>query len=453
MMPRQAPPGFTMGKIKVIHLTTSVSRLAGGPFQSIRHLARGVAAVSNKFQVAIVGTHDSYTDRDIESWSPLAVRTHKVRGPQRFGYARGMATDLLSSGPDLVHVHGMWQYPSIAVLRWARRTGKPYIVSPHGMIEPWSLQQSRFKKLLAGWLYQWPCLEKAACIRATSTLEAQSIRLAGFKNPIALIPNGVEVPEVGGRRSDNGGRPGEVANQGLHGPGKAESGSQKSEVRRALFLSRIHPKKGLLNLVKAWAIVQKADGGRRTTDEGRRKPEARRQTPDVGSPSSVLRPPSSDVWELLIVGPDEGGHLAEVRAAVRAAGLEKQILFQGEAMGEAKTRLYCESDLFVLPSYSENFGLVIAEALSCGVPVITTHATPWEELETHRCGWWIETGVESLVKALREAMALSDVERSEMGRRGRQLIEDHYTWPAIARQMCAVYEWMLGAGPRPDCVV
>ena len=414
-----------MEKIKVVHLTTSVSREAGGLFESVRHLSRGVAAVGHQFQVDVIGTRDRHTDQDAELWQPLAVRTHTIWGPKRFGYARGKTADLFASNPDLVHVHGMWQYPSIAVLRWARRTGKPYIVSPHGMIEPWSLQQSRFKKRLAGWLYQWPCLEKAFCLRATSTLEAQSIRLAGFKNLIALIPNGVDVPEVGGRRSDDGGRPGEVANQGLHGPGKAESGIQKSEVRRALFLSRIHPKKGLLNLVKAWAAVQKAQGARR----------------------------KESAWELLIVGPDEGGHLAEVRAAVRAAGLEKQILFQGEVMGEAKTRLYCESDLFVLPSFSENFGLVIAEALSCGVPVITTHATPWEELETHRCGWWIETGVESLVKALREATALSDVERSEMGRRGRQLIEDRYTWPAISRQMGAVYEWMLGAGPKPDCVV
>jgi glycosyltransferase involved in cell wall biosynthesis len=414
-----------MEKIKVIHLMTSVSREAAGLFESVRGLSLGVAAVGNKFQMNIVGTRDSHTDQDAELWRPLAVRTHAVWGPKRFGYTRGKTADLFASNPDLVHVHGMWQYPSIAVLRWARRTGKPYIVSPHGMIEPWSLQQSRFKKRLAGWLYQWRCLKNAACIRATSTLEAQSIRLAGFKNPIALVPNGVELPEVGGRRADDGGRPGEVANQGLHGPGKAESGSQKSEVRRALFLSRIHPKKGLLNLVSAWSKIAKSEIGKQKLSD----------------------------WELLIVGPDEGGHLAEVRAAVRAAGLERQILFQGEVMGEAKTRLYCESDLFVLPSFSENFGLVIAEALSCGVPVITTRATPWEELETHRCGWWIETGVEPLVKALREATVLSDAERSEMGRRGRQLIEDHYTWPAISRQMCAVYEWMLGTGPRPDCVI
>jgi glycosyltransferase involved in cell wall biosynthesis len=378
----------------LVHLM-SVLRPAGGLFESVRHLCTGGCASNGTFQVGIIGTRDNHTDRDSEAWRPLAVRTHPIWGPGVFGYAPGMAADLFASNPDLVHVHGMWKYPSIAALRWARRTGKPYIVSPHGMLEPWSLQQARFKKRLAGWLYQWPCLKHAACLRATSCMEAQSIRQAGFKNHIAVIPNGVVVP---------------VANQ------KAEGRKQKPKIRKVLFLSRIHPKKGLLNLVKAWHIIQ---------------------------------PPG---WELLIVGPDQRGHLAEVQAAVSACGLENQTHFQSEVMDSAKIQCYRDADLFVLPSFSENFGLVIAEALSCCVPVITTRATPWQDLETHRCGWWIETGVEPLVKALREATALSDAERSEMGRRGRHLIEHHYTWPAIADKMCAVYDWILGGGPAPGCV-
>jgi glycosyltransferase involved in cell wall biosynthesis len=182
-------------------------------------------------------------------------------------------------------------------------------------------------------------------------MEGENVRRAGFNNPIALIPNGVELPAA------------------LEKP---EIRNQKSAVRRALFLSRIHPKKGLLNLVKAWDAVQKS--------------EARSQKPEVGIPASDFRSPASDKWELLIVGPDEGGHLAEVQAAVRNAGLERQIHFHGEVMGEDKIECYRGADLFVLPSFSENFGLVIAEALSCGVPVITTRETPWEELETHRFG-------------------------------------------------------------------
>jgi glycosyltransferase involved in cell wall biosynthesis len=157
-------------------------------------------------------------------------------------------------------------------------------------------------------------------------------------------------------------------------------------------------------------------------------------------------------WELLIVGPDEGGHSAELQATVAAAGMQRDILFPGEAWGDARTDLYAGSDLFVLPSFSENFGLVIAEALSCEVPVITTRATPWQELQDLRCGWWIETGVDPLMRALREAFSLPPQALHEMGRRGRQLIESNYTWEPIGRQMLEVYEWMLGRREQPACV-
>src|SRR5258707_9941459 len=140
-------------------------------------------------------------------------------------------------------------------------------------------------------------------------------------------------------------------------------------------------------------------------------------------------------WELLIAGPDEGGHFAEVRAKVRACGLAERITFAGEVWGEAKIKLYCESELFVLPSFSENFGLVIAEALGCGVPVITTRATPWAELEQRDCGRWIEVGIEPLVRALRQAVSLPPETLRQMGRRGRELITANYGWAPLAKKI------------------
>lgn len=306
-----------------------------------------------------------------------------------------MTTDLIACNPDVVHLHGLWQYPSLATLRWFRKTRKNYAVSPHGMLEPWSLQQSRPLKRLALWLYQGPCLRSAFCIRATARMEADSIRRAGFRNPIALIPNGVEVPQVL----------------------PARSSPQTASTRQALFLSRIHPKKGLANLVQAWHDLQ----------------------------------PSG--WHLTIVGPDEGGHLAEIKRLAAGLGLQDKIRFIGETFGDAKLKLYTESDLFVLPTYSENFGTVIAEAMSCGVPVITTRGTPWEELQTLRCGWWIEIGLEPLKAALKEAFALPPQRLQEMGGRARKLVQDRYAWAPIGRQMVEVYEWMLGRRPRPGCVM
>jgi glycosyltransferase involved in cell wall biosynthesis len=379
----------------VIHVTASVSRLAGGLFESVRHLARETSHL-NEYQISVMGLKDRCTEMDLSRWNPIPVQTSPIVGPKRFGYSPTMVKQIRLRNPCLIHLHGLWQYPSIAVLNWARRTGNPYIVSPHGMLEPWALQQSRFRKKLARFFFQEACLRKAACLRATSSLEARSIRLAGIEHPIALIPNGVVLPSI----SDDP----QVINH-------------RSKRRRVLFLSRIHPKKGLLNLARAWHAIRPAG------------------------------------WELLIVGPDEGGHLAEVRAAARAFGLEGQICFRDEVMGAAKIQCYQEADLFVLPSYSENFGMAVAEALSHKMPVITTRATPWEELESYRCGWWIEVGVAPLVTALREAMALNDLERREMGARGRQLIEDHYTWAPLARKLCAVYDWMRGAASSRNLFV
>lgn len=391
-----------MEKIKVVHLTASVSREAGGLFESVRYLAKSTSRIE-KLDLRIIGLTDRHTNQDFKEWFPLDVRTHAIRGWKRFGYAPGLYRDLRNSAPDLVHLHGLWKYPSVVVRRWASHSGRPYLVSPHGMMEPWALQQAHWRKGMANFLYQSPCLNGAACIRATSQMEADSIRLAGYVNPIAIIPNGVELPILQ----------------------KAEGGGRKSEIRRALFLSRIHPKKGLINLVKAWAEIRK----------------------------SKIRNQKLSDWELVIAGPDEGGHLAEVKALVEACGLQQQVFFPGEIRGAARTRLYREADLFILPSFSENFGLVVAEALSCEVPVITTRATPWQEIPEHQCGWWIEVGVAPLVEALKEAFAIPSDQLFQMGVRGRKLIAEKYDWTPIGQRMVEVYEWMLHRRSKPDCVV
>jgi glycosyltransferase involved in cell wall biosynthesis len=387
-------PLIPVSKINVVHLTHSLSRLGGGLFQCVQDLAREVH-LDQRVQLTVMGLEDDSTMGDIGSWSPLDARAFPVVGPRKLGCSPSLDRALTAHAPDLVHLHGLWKYTSVAARRWARATSRPYLVSPHGMLEPWSLAQSRLPKWVANQIYQRSCLRAAACLSATSRMEAENIRLAGFRNPIALIPNGVEIPA-------------KPLPQAQREPGRP---------RRALFLSRIHPKKGLLNLVEAWNALQ-----------------------PIG-------------WELVIVGPDENGHLAEVMTAVAERGLEKQILFLGEVWGAEKNKLYCESDLFVLPTFSENFGLVVAEALSCEVPVITTRAAPWHELEDFQCGWWIDVGVEPLICALRQALALPQDALRNMGVRGRRLIENKYTWEPVGKLMLATYDWILGHGPKPDHII
>jgi glycosyltransferase involved in cell wall biosynthesis len=295
-----------------------------------------------------------------------------------------------------VHSHGLWHPVNHWAARAARAWGVPLVVHPRGMLEPWALEQKRMKKRIALALFQQRDLDRAQALVATSEMEFENLRAFGLRQPIAVIPNGVELPEPG-------------AGDAPRGRGSEE------RTRNALFLSRVHPKKGVLELVRAWAEVQ---------------PEG---------------------WRLRIAGPDEDGHWSEVARLIAELGLGDVVDYLGPVDGAAKAAAYREADLFVLPSFSENFGVVIAEALAYGVPVITTRATPWAELETHHCGWWIDTGVEALAGALRQATSLSVDPRRAMGERGRAYVE-RYDWEHIATQTVTLYRWLLGQGERPVCV-
>jgi len=361
-----------------------VSRLGGGLFESVRHLAKAMHGAT-QMEVRVLGLEDGKTAEDIEQWAPLAVCAHKVWGPRSLGFSPGLARQLRHEDADLVHLHGLWRFTAVAVRQWAKRTGKAYVVSPHGMLEPWALAQRRHRKRAALWLFQRLSLLDADCIRATSMLEAEGIRRCGFTDRIVVVPNGVHMV---GRVPRNRAR-------------------RVGQNRQALFLSRLHPKKGLVNLVEAWARV---------------RPEG---------------------WELTIAGPDEEEHEAEVKMKVRECGIGDRVKFAGEALGEQKARLYEGAELFVLPSFSENFGLVIAEALSWGIPVITTQATPWAELDAYGCGWWIEVGVESLATALADATSLPVEALNQMGERGRALVQKRYGWAKIAQEMASVFEKVI----------
>lgn len=294
---------------------------------------------------------------------------------------------------SLIHRHGIWLKCSQDAVNFASRNGIPSLVSPRGMLEPWSLQYRAFKKKLAWYTYQRNSLQKVSMFHATSEMEAESIRSCGFTQPIVVIPNGVELPD-------------------------AYRGAPKKHGEKvALFLSRINPKKGLPMLLEAWS---------------RQRPEG---------------------WKLRIAGNDDANHQVELMAQVARLKLSSSVDFVGPLYGEAKETAYREADIFVLPTFSENFGIVVAEALSYGVPVITTTGTPWQELSEYRCGWFVKPNVGDLQTTLDSAFSKSRDELQEMGVRGQELIRRRYQWPAIATQMAEAYRWLLGEGEKPDTVL
>jgi glycosyltransferase involved in cell wall biosynthesis len=380
--------------MNVVHTVSSLRADHGGPSRSVTALCSGLARHSAEVAVVAQRRQPGEPAPVIPDDDRVTVRFAAtdpgwrsfLPGPTNFG------TTIADAAPSLVHDHGLWLPTNHASARTAQRLGVPYVVSTRGMLTRWALQFNAGKKKLAWSLYQRRDLESARLFHATAEDEVEDIRRAGLRQPIVLAPNGVELPD------------------------RTRGARAVDRTRKALFLSRVHPKKGLVNLARAWAEVRPAG------------------------------------WELVLAGPDEAGHRAEVDRVLRDLGID-EVTWTGEVDDRGKWDLYFDADLFVLPTFSENFGIVVAEALAAGIPAITTTGAPWSVLEERDCGWWIDTGVEPLVAALGEAVALSGEQRDAMGRKGRAYVEESLSWDHIAAEILAAYRWLLGEGERPDSVV
>jgi len=387
--------------MKVGHLTGSVSRKAGGPFHSVRNLAVTTAALG--YEVTVFGLRDEFTEADLPAWGAVPVKLHSVLGPRGFGYSPGLVRSIAASGIDLLHVHGLWMYPSIASLRACRRLRIPCVISPHGMLDAWAVRNSAWRKKAATWLYEGAHLRNAACLRALCEPEAEAMRALGLQNAICIVPNGQKLPVDA---------PGQHACAGQGAPGGRKT---------LLSLSRLHPKKGLPDLLRAWAACRKTD-------------------PEAGD------------WALVIAGGDEGGHERVLRRLVLELVIEKSVGFAGPLFDGCKAQAFEHSSAFVLPSLSEGLPNAILEAWAWRRPVLMTPQCNLPEGFAEGAALRVDPNVESLTRGLRALFRMSDAEREEMGARGRRLVEERFSWPRVAQQMVGVYNWMLGTGPIPECL-
>lgn len=376
---------------KVANIITRFNSAAGGPPRTVGLI--GQAAIGH-WNVELFTTDyvESSGDKLLMSEFPGHVYVLKASAQRPWGGIlmmmggwTGYETQLVrGAAPNVLHIHGVWT-PYLTAFAWAaQRHGIPYIVAPHGMLEPWSLGVHKYRKLWALRTYQGQVLSGAAAIHATSQMEAHNLRrLPWIRSPIHVIPNAVELPAR------------------FHQAPREDGGD-----KTLLFLSRVHQKKGLEILLRAWQQV---------------------------------RPTG---WRLLIVGSGEDSYVRQLKQFCVLRSIQG-VEFLGHVDGEAREEMFMRASATVLPTYSENFGNIVAESLVRGLPVITTTGTPWSVIRERKLGWYVHPEASQLKAALEQLISTPAAELHEMGQRGRQYALTHLTTEAVRDQLLQMYEMAL----------
>jgi glycosyltransferase involved in cell wall biosynthesis len=360
--------------MKILYVITRLQKAAGTSV-FCGEVANGLAAMGHDVTIAVVnpGEQDLYPlDKRVKLISISSILT-----PNSY----------LLTPNSVIHIHGLWSPILHKVNAWARKNKTPVVWSTHGMTAPWSIRHKWWKKFIAWHLYQKRDLKNAAIIHSTTALEVEWNRKLGFKNPQIEVPLGTFIQKESAA---------ELRNTG--------------DALKVLFVGRVYPVKGLMNVVRAAVKLN-----------------------DVNI-------------KFRIVGPDQAGHLSELVAEAERLGVAAMFDWAGPKYGDELSREYDRCDILILPSFTENFGATVVDALSHSKPALASMFTPWKILEERECGWWVSNEPEKLAETFKKIAALSAEELESMGERGRKLVEEKYAWDAVCSAMIRGYESCLELG-------
>lgn len=373
--------------MKIIQIVPGIKDESAGPSYYMLGLCRSLKILNQDIELHLLCSNSLQESFKIKVY-PKHFLPHPSlgRSPEMYSGLRAAC-----GNADIVHNNSLWMMPNIYPGKAVDGTRCKLVTSPHGTLAPWALNRRKyFKKIIGNFLGQYHTLQRTDMFHATCMKEYREIRAAGYTQPVAVIPIGIDIPAV----------------QREHGPR-----------RKLLFLGRLHPVKAVDRLLQAWAIVAS-------------------DFPD---------------WDFQIVGPDCGlkNTLLEMVAEHRIPRVE----FIGEKNGMDKFKCYAAADLYVLPSFTENFGLTVAEALASATPVIVSKSIPWHDVEKHHCGWITDNMSEALAIQLRESMGMSRKDLETIGNHGKQWMQQEYSWRSIGPKMLQAYQWLLGEIKKPEFII
>jgi len=384
--------------MKVAQIVTSIGYESSGPSYSVPGLARGLVAAG--VDASVHTLEPEIQDRRVPI---IYYRRNKVPFLRHLGISTDMWRGLkrIAGEYDIFHSNGLWMCPNVYPA-WSLRLASvkrscKLVTAPRGALADWCLRRSRVVKKIFGVAVQYAAMGWTDMWHATCEKEYMEIRGQGYKQPVAIVPIGMDLPKIDSKDIAIGIR-------------------KKKDLRRVAFFGRIHDVKCVDRLVLAWSRICK-------------------YYPN---------------WELAIAGPDCGG-MASVNSIIQREKTPR-VSFWGELHGNDKYRFLQNADVYVLPSHTENFAITVAEALACGIPCIASKGSPWRCIDDEGAGWWVSNDVHTLSSVMYAALAKSPEELQRMGERGRKMIERDFSWTGVGIKMKSAYDWILGNADRPDWV-